>query len=367
MSAFKKVVALAASTAVASSSIAWTTVASADVFKLDGPPKVAIILFGPKNDGGWSQSFEEARPELEKVIGAKIPVVDKVPEDASAITPPAERFIQRGYNVIIGTAFGYSDTFKKLAEEHPKVAFLNATGITNGPNLESFYGRTYESQFLCGMAAAAASKTGKLGFVAANPLPVVNWTINAYELGAKKINPNATLTVVFTGSWNDPVKERAATTALIDQGADVIGQHVDTPTPQIVAQERGVYGTGHHRDLREFAPKATQCSSVWTWAKFLGPALERIKAGTWDPSPYGAFPGIKEGGTDIACCGSAVSDENKKKIFAARQDIIDGKDPIFVGPMVDREGKERLPAGKAITDAELWKMDWFVPGVISQK
>jgi basic membrane protein A and related proteins len=367
MSCSRKAVAFAAVASVAWSSVAWTTVATADVFKIDGPPKVAIILFGPKNDGGWSQAFEEARPELEKAIGAKIPVVEKVPEDASAITPPAERFIQRGYNVIIGTAFGYSDTFKKLSEAHPKVAFLDASGITNGPNLESFYGRTYESQYLCGMAAAAASKTGKLGFVAANPLPVVNWTINAYEMGAKTINPNATVTVVFTGAWNDPVKERAATTALIDQGADVIGQHVDTPTPQIVAQERGVYGTGHHRDLTEFAPKATQCSSVWTWAKFLGPTLEQIKAGSWNPPPYGAFPGIKEGGTDIACCGAAVSEENKKKILSARQDIIDGKNPIFVGPLKDRDGKERLAAGTAISDADLWKMDWFVPGVISQK
>lgn len=356
----RKLLALVAATTVTCNSMS----VAAD-FKLDGSPKVAIILFGPKNDGGWSQSFEEARPQIEKALGITIPVVEKIPEDAASITPPAERFIQRGYNVIIGTAFGYSDTFKKLADAHPKVAFLNASGITNGPNLESFYGRTYQSQYLCGMAAAAASKTGKLGFVAANPLPVVNWTINAFELGAKTINPAATTTVVFTGAWNDPVKERAATTALIDQGADVIGQHVDTPTPQIVAQERGVYGTGHHRDLTEFAPKATQCSSVWTWAKFLVPVLEKIKAGTWSPSPYGAFPGIKEGGTDIACCGAAVSEENKKKIMAARQAIIDG-DPIFKGPLKDRSGKERLADGKAITDAELWKMDWFVDGVISQ-
>jgi basic membrane lipoprotein Med (substrate-binding protein (PBP1-ABC) superfamily) len=366
MSMSKKAVAFAAAAAVAYSSAAWTT-ASAAVFKLDGPPKPALILFGPKNDGGWSQSFEEALPALEKIVGAKIPVVDKVPEDSSAITPPAERFIQRGYNVIIGTAFGYSDTFKKLSEKYPKVAFLDASGIVNGPNLESFYGRTYQSQYLCGMAAAAASKTGKLGFVAANPLPVVNWTINAYELGAQKINPKATLTVVFTGAWNDPVKERAATTALIDQGADVIGQHVDTPTPQIVAQERGVYGTGHHRDLSEFAPKATQCSSVWTWAKFLGPTLQEMKAGTWSPPPYGAFPGIKQGGTDIACCGKAVSAADKKKIMSARQDIIDGTHPIYSGPMSDRDGKLRIPAGKVIADGDLWKMDWFVPGVISQK
>lgn len=337
-----------------------------EIFKVEGTPKAAIVLFGPKNDGGWSQAFEEARPALEKAMGAQIPVVDKVSEDAASIMPPAERFIQRGYNVIIGTAFGFSDTFKKLSEKHPEVAFLNASGITNGSNLESFYGRTYQSQYLCGMAAGAASKTGKLGFVAANPLPVVNWTINAYELGAKKINPNATVTVVFTGAWNNPVKERAAAAALIDQGADVIGQHVDTPTPQIVAQERGVYGTGHHRDLSEFAPKATQCSSVWTWAKFLAPELEQIKAGAWKPQPYGAFPGIKEGGTDVSCCGSAVSAEAKEKIMAARQAIIDG-DPIFVGPMKDRDGKERIASGAKLGDADLWKMDWFVEGVVSQQ
>ncbi|MQT14922.1 BMP family ABC transporter substrate-binding protein [Segnochrobactrum spirostomi] len=357
----KMAVALASAACLITSAIAV-----AAPFKVQGDPKVAIILFGPKNDGGWSQAFMEALPAMEKALGETIPVVDKVPEDAASITPPAERFIQRGYNVIIGTAFGYSDTFKKLSEAHPDVAFLNASGTTNGPNLESFYGRTYESQYLCGMAAAAASKTGKLGFVAANPLPVVNWTINAYELGAKTINPNATVTVVFTGAWNDPVKERAAASALIDEGIDVIGQHVDTPTPQIVAQERGVYSTGHHRDLTEFAPKANQCSSIWTWSKFLVPELEKIKAGTWEPSPYGAFPGIKEGGTDISCCGSAVSEENKKKIFAARQSIIDGF-PVFVGPLKDRDGKERLAAGQPISDADLWKMDWFVDGVISQK
>lgn len=351
---------------VATGLLAATVAASAEGFTLEGKPKAAIVLFGPKNDGGWSQAFEEARPALEKIMGAQIPVVEKIPEDASSITPPVERFIQRGYDIIIGTAFGYSDTFKKLADNNPRIAFLNASGTTNGANLESFYGRTYESQYLCGMVAGAVSKTGKLGFVAANPLPPVNWTINAYELGAKAMNPKATVTVVFTGSWNDPVKERAAASALIDGGADVIGQHVDTPTPQIVAQERGVYGTGHHRDLREFAPKATQCSSVWTWAKFLAPELEKIKAGGWTPSPYGAFPGIKEGGTDAACCGSAVSEEAKKKIMDARQAIIDGK-PIYAGPMKDRDGKERIPASGTLSDGDLWKMDWFIDGVVAQR
>ena len=159
----------------------------------------------------------------------------------------------------------------------------------------------------------------------------------------------------------------SASTALVDEGIDVIGQHVDTPTPQIVAQERGIYGTGHHRDMRQFAPKATVCSSVWTWDKFLIPEIKTIEAGNWKTLPYGAFPGIKDGGTDIACCGPAVPKADVEKIMAAREAIISGKLEVYAGPLADREGVEKVKAGSVLDDAGLWKMDWFVKGVISQK
>lgn len=335
-------------------------------FQLNGEPKAALIIFSQKNDGGWSQALDEARQRMEQSMGVTIPVVENVPENATAIRPAVELFIERGFNIIIGSAFGYSDTFKELSEKYPDVAFLNPAGITNGPNLQSVYGRTYESQYLCGMAAGAASKTGKLGFVAANPFPLVNWTVNAYLLGARQMNPDATVTVIFTGAWNDPVKERAAAEALIEQGIDVIGQHVDTPATQIVAEEKGIYGTGHHRDLSEFAPNATQCSSVWVWDRFLEPEIEKISAGGWEPNPYGAFLSIAEGGTDIVCCGAAVPAEAAEQIQVERQAIIDGKH-VFAGPLSDRDGTERVAAGAVLDDAALWQMDWYVDGVISQQ
>ncbi len=339
--------------------------AFADGFTLKKPAKIGILYYTLRNDGGWTQAFDEARLKVEAATGQKIQFVEGIPDDAS-IKPAAEKLIQRGVNVIIGTSFGYSDTFKELAKAHPDVAFLNASGTTNGDNLESFYGRTYESQYLCGMAAGAASKTGKLGFVAAFPIGVVNWTVNAFALGAQQMKPGATVTVVYTGSWDDSIKDRAATTALIDQGADVIGQHVNSPTPQIVAQERGKVGTGHHRDMRQFAPKATVCSSVWVWDKFLAPELKKIQAGGWKPNPYGAFIPISAGGTDIACCGPAVSKADAARIMAERSAVMKGKQ-IYAGPLADETGKERVPAGGVLSDADLWKMDWYVKGVISQK
>ncbi|MGN2414329.1 BMP family ABC transporter substrate-binding protein [Pseudomonas syringae] len=350
--------------------VAFGTVslAQAEGLTLKGPAKIAMVYISPRNDGGWTQAFDEARLKLEKDLDTKIQFVESVPENAAAITPVVDRLIARGANIIVGTAFGYSDTFLTLAKKYPDVAFLNGSGTTNAANLESFYGRTYESQYLCGMAAGAASKTGKLGFVAANPFGQVNWTINAYELGARQINPKATVNVIYTGAWNDPVKERAATMALIDNGVDVVGQHVDSPTPQIVAQERGIHGTGHHRDLSEFAPKATVCSSLWVWDRFLGPELKKVMAGNWTPPANGALLSMQQGGTDIKLTSDPIiSAEDRQKIEAERAELLAGKKIIYSGPLADRDGKERVAAGQQLSDPDLWKMDWFVEGVKTQQ
>lgn len=340
--------------------------ALAEPFELKGEPKIAMIIYTQSNDGGWSQALDEARIRLEDRLGLKIDMVEKVADNTTAVTPVVDLFVRRGYNIILGSVFGYSDAFGNLAQKYPDVAFLNPAGTTNGPNLQSYYGRTYETQYLCGMAAGTISKSGKLGFVAANPIGLVDWTVNAYALGARQMNPEATVTVVYTGAWNDPVKERAAAEALIENGIDVIGQHVDTPAVQLVAQERGIYSTGHHRDLAEFAPDATQCSSVWVWDRYLETAIKQIIADEWEPNPSGAFLSIADGGPDIACCGDAVPQGAVDRIMAEREAIIGGKQ-VFAGPLLDREGKERVAAGEVLGDGDLWGMDWYVEGVISQQ
>lgn len=355
----KRIVAIAA---VAVLAAGFAGLAHADTFKLDGDPKPAWIYFNVKNDGGWTQAIDEARQRMEAELGIEIPFVEKVPEVASEIKPAAERYIRRGHNIIIGSAFGYSDAFKELSERYPEVAFLNPAGTTNGPNLQSFYGRTYESQYLCGMVAGALTKSGKIGFVAANPFGLVNWTVNAYLLGARQLNPDVTLTVVFTGAWNDPVKERASAQALVEQGIDVIGQHVDTPTPQVVAQEQGIFGTGHHRDMREFAPQATACSSVWVWDRYLTPTLKKIAAGQWEPSPWGDFISIGDGGTDIACCGDMVPQDVADKVMAEREALVNGKH-VFQGPIYDQAGTVRVAEGEVPSDGDLWGMDYLIQGV----
>jgi basic membrane lipoprotein Med (substrate-binding protein (PBP1-ABC) superfamily) len=336
--------------------------AHADV-EIEGDPKIAFIYFNVKDDGGWVQAQEEARVAVENETGYDTAYTEKVEEVASKVRPVVERYISRGYNIIAGSAYGYGEVFEQLAKENPNIAFVNAPGTTMADNLEGYYARTYETQFLCGMIAGALSKTNKLGFVAAIPLSLTNWNANAWHLGAQLMNPNVETHVIFTNAWYDPVKERATAQALIEQGADVLGQHQDTPSTQIAAQEAGLHSTGYHRDMSEYAPNSNVCSSIWTWDRYLIPTFKEIAGGPWKSKGI-LFLGIKDGGTDIACCGDAVPQEIVDNVMAMREKILSGERHVFEGPLYKQDGTLVVDKGEQLDDGQIWGMNYLVKGIV---
>ena len=229
-----------------------------------------------------------------------------------------------------------------------------------------FYGRIYESQYLCGVVAGATSKKANIGFLAARPSTITDWEINGYTLGVLKANPKAAVHVVFTGN-SSATHERTAATALIDRGADVIGQGVDGLTPQLVAQERGVLATGYAVDLHKASPKSAICSSIWVWDRYLAQEFEKIAAGHWQAEPSRLLLGITGGGTDIACCSTAIGRQTMIKLLAERADITIDRQQVFARPIIDNQNRQRVPKGAVLRDTELWKMDWYVKGVVIDK
>jgi basic membrane lipoprotein Med (substrate-binding protein (PBP1-ABC) superfamily) len=132
-----------------------------------------------------------------------------------------------------------------------------------------------------------------------------------------------------------------------------------------VAQERGKYAIAHQRDKSTAAPKSVLCSSIWSWSGYLASQIKQIEAGGWKTSGKIDLPGFKEGGSDVACCSAVVPPDIVEKVKAERQAIIAGQE-VFAGPLSDRDGKERVPAGRVLDDAGLWAMDWYVKGVTTQ-
>lgn len=347
--------------AAAACSIAVASPAFA--FKLNGEPKIAFIYGATAKDGGWNEAIDAGRAAVESQLGVTVAVTENVPEEATALKNAIDLYVKRGFNIIVGTTYGYSDGILEAAKQYPEVAFVNASGTTNAANLEGFYARTYQGWYLAGMAAAGASKTKKLGILGGFPVGVVNWDVNAFALGAKAVDPTVQVSVVYTNSWWDPVKEGQVADALLDQGADVIANNLSSSAPFIAAEKRGAKSIGFQLDMKQHAPEGNLTSVVFKWENYLVPTIKAMIEGTWAPNEYGAFPGMAEGAVDLAPIADAVPAEVKAKMEAAKAEIVAGKLNPFTGPLKKQDGSEALAAGAVIDDGALWGMDYLVEGV----
>jgi len=323
-------------------------------------PKVAFVYVGPVGDLGWSYAHDQGRLSLEKTLGVETAMSELVAEG-----PDAERVIrdyaQKGYNIIFATSFGYMDSVINVAKDYPNTVFLHATGYKTADNVGIYDGRGYQGWYLAGIVAGKMTKKNVLGYVAPYPIPEVVRNMNAFALGARSVNPNVTVIPVWIFSWFDPTKEREAAQALIDQGADVVARESDSVEPDKLAEQERVYAVGYNAISADVAPNAVLTAPIWNWGVYYKKAVEEVMAGTWTPTPI--WWGLKEGLLDLAPFGKMVPNDVKALVEKEKARIIRGEFDVFVGPIKDNTGKERVPAGVTMTDEEKLAFDWLVEGV----
>jgi len=334
-----------------------------------------FIFVGPKDDFGYSQAHFQGLQMMAKVPGVKTLDEANVPETATVQETMLSMINQNGAKVLFPTSFGYFDPhILKIAKDNPNVQFFHCGGMyqegKTPKNVGSFYGYIDEAQYIAGIVAGLTSKSGKLGFVAAKPIPQVLRNINSYTLGARSVNPKATVQVVFTGDWSVPVKEAEAANSMVDQGVDVLTCHVDSPKVVIeTAEKRKVFCTGYHVDQSKLAPNGYLTGAEWDWGSVYTQYAEQIKAGK--TLTAGGIPNIVRGGLKEKFCkvspfGTAVSAATKKAAEAAMAKFMDGTAVIYAGEIKDNTGKVVIPKDKVMkqTDPELESMSWLVEGVI---
>ncbi|MBU7006215.1 BMP family ABC transporter substrate-binding protein [Phosphitispora fastidiosa] len=324
--------------------------------------KVAFIYVGPAGDAGWSYAHDLGRKYLEEnVSGIEVtPPLESVPEGADA-EQVIENLVQKGNKIIFATSFGYMDAMEKVAKRHPDVYFLHCSGNKTLDNMGTYFGRIYQPRYLSGIVAGKTTKSNTIGYVAAFPIPEVVRGINAFTLGVRSVNPDAKVKVVWTNTWYDPAKEKDAAKSLLEQGADVVAQHQDTPGPMQAAEEAGKFGVSYNSDMRQFAPKAVLTGPVWNWGPYYAETVQAILDGTWKSEQY--WGPIGDDIVDLAPYGDMVTDDVKALVDAKKKEIVDGTWDVFTGPIKDNTGKERVAAGAKLTDQEMLSLDWFVEGV----
>jgi simple sugar transport system substrate-binding protein len=330
-----------------------------------------VIYVGARSDYGYNQAQAVAANVIKKLPDVKVVEEENVPETVAVQKTMEAMIEQDGATLVFATSYGYFDPHVlKMAAKYPKIHFAHCGGVwkTGDPaNITSYFGYIDECMYLNGVVAGHASKSKKLGFVAAKPIPQVLRNINAFTLGAQSVDPSITTHVIFTGDWSMPVKEAEATNSLVDQGCDVLTCHVDGPKVVIeTAEKRGAMSCGYHANQSALAPKGYLTGAEWDWAT----PYKQLVAGaqTGKPQPNIMRGGLKEGFVKMSPYGPKVTPDAKQNADSIKSQMLGGSFVIFKGPMKDNKGAEAIAAGTnhVQTDISLESMNYLVAGVVGQ-
>ena len=327
---------------------------------------LGIVYVGPKDDFGWNQAHAVSVGTLKALPGITVVEEENVPE-TDAVSKSMESMINLdGANLILATSFGYYSPFVvELAKKYPDVQFRHAAPLWNKDkdpaNAGSYFPYLNQAHYVDGVAAGLSSKSGKIGFVAAKPIPSVLSNINSVLLGARSVNPNATVQVVFTGDWSMPVREAETTNALVDAGCDLITCHVDSPKVVIqTAEGRGVKTCGHNASQAPLAPTGFVTGAEYKWETIYKQYADDIAAGT--PLPNFLVGGYNNDMLRNSPYGAGATPEAIKAADATIA-ALKGGFKIYTGNLKDNKGNVVVDKDYDNYDPYLDGMNWLLEGV----
>lgn len=335
--------------------------------------KVGVLyLSDPSEGSGYSYTHDlGVKGMQENLLLSDDQIERKIVDDSDkkATEKAIEECVADGCNIIFTTSWGYMQVTADMAEKYPDVYFSHGTGyMSNGKNFNNYFGRIYQARYLSGIVAGMNTKDNKIGYVAAQDSSnsEVTGGIDAFAIGVESVNPKAKIYVDVTNSWYDEKKEKKASERLLNMGCDVMTQHCDTPYPQTLAQEKGVYGIGYNSDMSKETPDSCLTSVIWNWSAYYTSAVKSIIDGTWDGSNY--YGGMAEGLVSITDLASFAAEGTQQKVDEATAEILSGDNNVFDGVLVTNTGKKIGKKGKTLDDATITgKIDWYYRNVVVLK
>ncbi|MGN1394221.1 MAG: BMP family ABC transporter substrate-binding protein [Succinivibrionaceae bacterium] len=325
---------------------------------------VTFLMNGSSYDRGWGASHRKSMDIVANNLNLDVEYIENAPFDKN-LTDLLELKIQKNNpKVIVANSIAFSEKIKEISAHHPGICFLQAAGVQTSSNLSSYFGRMYQMRYLSGIVAGLQTISNKIGYVAAFPISEVNRGINAFTLGVKKVNPNATVYVVWTNSWESAKDTVESTNHLLEKqpAIDVLTMHVDNNKVLDIAEERKIWSIGYHLDNYENYKNSFLTAPIWHWENYLEEKIFDCLNGKFEGDIY--WKGASSGIVDIAPLSPIVKKETIKIIQDIKQQFLDEYFDVFNGPIVDRNGVLRVNIDETIPDNELLNnMNWYVDGV----
>ena len=324
---------------------------------------IGVLLPSPIADVGWSHALVEGFNGVKEKYGDNVTlnIVENIQEG-----PDADRIMNKmvgdGNKFVLLGSFGYMNSGLKLAKRNPDMSFIHASGYKVADNFSPFTAKYYEGLYLMGMAAADLTKTKKLGVVGAYAIPELISSINGFVLGARAVDPEITVDVIWLNSWFDPAKAQASAKALIANGADVLFSNAqDTPSVVTVGEEAGVYVFNLNSSMSEYAPTKYLGVVKTDWGPFFSASVEAHLNGNFEGR--NEWLGVDAGVVVTEEWSSDISAEMVEKIKIAEAEISSGVRHVYDGPIHNQDGKQMVASGERLDDGGILGINWHVKGV----
>jgi basic membrane protein A len=330
------------------------------------PLKVGFVYTGSAQEDGWNQAHDVGRQYLESAMNGAVVTTraENVPENADC-ERVMEKMIAQGNKVIFATSYGFLEPALRVARRHADVRFMHCgRPVPPGTkNVGSYFTSSYyKCLYAAGIVAGKMTKTNKMGFIGGHPIPALLWSINAFTLGARSVNPKATVHVVWLNTWEDPAMEAEAARGLIERGCDVLVSNLNTSmTVCKVAEKAKVYSIGTNLALNPLVQNGWLTGQSWNWGPLYVKIVQSIQNNTWKAEDVRYD--LDKGYAHLAPFGKSVPKPVQSQALSAMEQLKQHKLEVFAAALKDREGKTRLSAGETADQPWLDRMNWFVAGV----
>ncbi|MFQ5832276.1 MAG: BMP family ABC transporter substrate-binding protein [Candidatus Thorarchaeota archaeon] len=353
--------------------------------------KAGFIYVGPIGDFGWTHAHNQGRLYIDnKYDWLNTTYIESVdPADAGE---QIDYLINvEGCDVVFTTSFPYMDATIAAGARHPDKIFFHCSGFLRSPNVGTYFADFYQLYYLNGLMAGALTMSGKLGYVAAFPIPELIRHINAFAIGANEINASVTTDVRWMNTaWFDPTTATNAANDLLGTGVDMLAFTEDSSAVPLVAHGNdSVYVFSHYSPMQPFAPTSTISGQLVHWEIMYEDIIQKVYLGQYNNTNLEDVDYLwllQENAVELG--GQFNVPINP--IFIPQLQAINHVDPVlgtisvydlvmtrlsqmsmaniiyepFTGPMNFKNGTQWLAAGESADIYTLLGMTWFVEGVI---
>ena len=323
--------------------------------------RVAFLVVRDIHDSGWNEAHGNGAAYLQEQLPcAEVLVLTDVIDDQTSEAVMND-LAEDGYDLIFGTSFGYIEFMSRVAPNHPDVVFEHATGYLTDANFSNYSGSLYEATYLAGLIAGSVTETNKLGYVGPFTTPDVLRDFNAWVVGAREVNPDVEVQMIWVNTWFDPAQETQAAQTLLDNGADVLFYGTSGGAVGQAADAAGALWVAGNGLARGFAPDSFLTGPHYQWGVYYVEAAKAVRDGTWDSEPY--WGSMADGFITLADFGSAVPDDVAEMVNARMEELRTGTVDVFVGPIVSQDGTVQVPEGEVAPLGHIFGVDYVLEGV----